>query len=69
VELESYVDAERFAKTTQLLAVQLREARWWRDACIAFFRSVSGLPLPEGVAPPPQPLGFYLQIDNRYAPG
>lgn len=69
VALESYVDAERFAKTSQLLQVQLREAKWWRDACIAFFRAVSGMPLPEGVAQPEHPLGYYMRIDNPYAPG
>jgi alpha-glucuronidase len=67
--LESFVDAERFAKTAALLEVQLREARWWRDACIAFFREVSGLPLPDGVVPPEHPLGYYMAIDNPYAPG
>ncbi|HJR68976.1 MAG TPA: alpha-glucuronidase family glycosyl hydrolase, partial [Gammaproteobacteria bacterium] len=50
VTLDPFVDAERFAKTTRLLEIQAREARWWRDACIAYFRSRSGLPLPSGVA-------------------
>ena len=67
--LEGFVDAERFTKTAELLAVQLREARWWRDACIAYFRSISGLPLPADVAPPEHPLDHYIAIDNRYAPG
>ena len=67
--LEGHVDAERFAKTKELLAVQLREARWWRDASIAYFQSISGLPLPAGVVPPEQPLEYYQAIDNRYAPG
>ena len=67
--LEKNVDSERFAKTAELLKVQLREAKWWRDACIAFFRAVSGLPLPDGVVPPEHPLSYYIQIDNPYAPG
>jgi alpha-glucuronidase len=67
--LERFVDAERFAKTTELLAVQLREARWWRDACIAYFQSISGMPLPRGVTAPEHPLEYYIAIDNRYAPG
>jgi alpha-glucuronidase len=67
--LEAYVDQERFAKTAELLAVQRREAQWWRDACIAYFQSVSGLPLPEGVVPPEQPLDHYIAIDNPDAPG
>jgi alpha-glucuronidase len=67
--LAPHVDDERFAKTAELLQIQLREARWWRDACISYFRSVSGLPLPAGVEPPAFPLGTYMQIDNRFAPG
>jgi alpha-glucuronidase len=67
--LEGFVDAERFQKTAELLAVQRREAQWWRDACIAYFQSISGLPLPRGVTPPEHPLEHYLAIDNRYAPG
>jgi alpha-glucuronidase len=67
--LEPYVDAERFGKTRALLEIQRREAKWWRDACIAFFRAVSGLPLPADMEPPEHPLGYYMAIDNRYAPG
>jgi len=67
--LEPLVDAERFAKTAELLAVQLREARWWRDACIAYFLSISGLPLPADVAPPVHALDYYIAIDNSDAPG
>jgi alpha-glucuronidase len=68
-ELEPWVDAERFRKTAELLAVQNREAQWWRDACVAYFRSISGLPLPAGVAAPEHPLEVYRSIDNPYAPG
>ena len=45
--LEAYVDADRYAKTRDFLAIQLREARWWRDACLAYFmmgqRDATGL--------------------------
>jgi alpha-glucuronidase len=68
-ELEPYVDAERFRKTAELLAVQYREAQWWRDACVAYFQSISGLPLPAEAAAPEHPLEYYLSIDNPYAPG
>lgn len=61
-ELEPYVDAERFAATDSLLAIQQKEARWWRDASIAYFQSVSGLPLPDGVAPPPYSLEYYEKL-------
>ncbi len=67
--LEPFVDAERFAKTTQLLRTQAREARWWRDACLTYFRSRSGLPLPRGIAEPEHSLEHYLSLRFPYAPG
>jgi alpha-glucuronidase len=60
--LEPYVDKGRFEKTTALLEVQRREAKWWRDACIAYFQSVSGRPLPAGVDPPDYSVGFYKTL-------
>lgn len=67
--LESFVDAERFAKRTNLLNVQLREARWWRDACIAYFMHQSGKQLPDGVRPPAESLEYYKSLQFPYAPG
>jgi alpha-glucuronidase len=67
--LTGRVDAERFAEVAAFLAIQEREAQWWRDASIAYFQSVSRRPLPPGIAPPPRSLEHYRAIDNRYAPG
>lgn len=67
--LEPYLEPARFRKTAELLAVQHREAKWWRDASVAYFQSVSGLPLPAGAEPPPESLDYYISIDNQYAPG
>ena len=67
--LKPYVDPERFEETAAFLKVQQTEAQWWRDACIAYFQSKSGLPLAPGVAPPPQPLSWYEDQVYRYAPG
>ncbi len=67
--LEAYVDAERFRKTADFLAIQLDEARWWRDACLAFFHEVSGRPFPEGVRPPAHPLAYYQSLEFPNAPG
>ena len=68
-QLEGFVDQERFVKTAELLAVQYREAKWWRDACLSYFREISGLALPDGVAEPGRDLDYYIAIDNAYAPG
>jgi len=63
------VDAERFAQVTAFLAIQEQEAQWWRDACIAYFQSISGRPLPPGVAAPAHPLEYYKSLKFPYAPG
>lgn len=67
--LEAFVDAERFDKTRRFLAIQLHEARWWRDACLAYFMAQSGLPLPAGVRPPAESLEYYRSLEFPYAPG
>ena len=67
--LETFVDAERFTKTAKLLEIQAREARWWRDACLAYFGARSGLPLPRGVAKPEHSLEYYMSLRFPYAPG
>jgi alpha-glucuronidase len=68
-ELEKFVDPERFAQVSAFLAIQEQEARWWRDACIAYFQSVNKLPLPAGFAPPAHPLDYYKALKFPYAPG
>jgi alpha-glucuronidase len=67
--LRGRVDARRFQDTSQRLAQQVEEARWWRDACIAYFQSVSQLPLPAGVRAPAQPLDAYKARQFPFAPG
>ncbi|MET0272863.1 MAG: alpha-glucuronidase family glycosyl hydrolase [Phenylobacterium sp.] len=64
-----YVDPERHAEVAAYLAIQEREAQWWRDACIAYFQSISKRPLPAGYAAPAHPLADYQAIDFSYAPG
>jgi alpha-glucuronidase len=63
------IDAERFAKTATLLAVQEREARWWRDASLAYWMSLNGLALPPGSRPPAHDLAWYKAQHFPYAPG
>jgi alpha-glucuronidase len=67
--LAPYVDPERYAETSAFLAIQEEEARWWRDACIAYFQSLSKRPLPKGYAPPEHGLAEYEAISTPYAPG
>jgi alpha-glucuronidase len=64
-----YVDDERHQEVAAFLAIQEKEAQWWRDACIAYFQTFSRRPLPQGYAPPAKTLEEYEAIRTPYAPG
>jgi alpha-glucuronidase len=66
--LRGSIDKQRFDEVAAYLAIQEREAKWWRDACIAYFQSVSKRPLPRGVAPPEHPLSYYEALRFPHAP-
>lgn len=63
------VDDGRYWQVSQYLQIQEKEAKWWRDACLAYFQSLNGLPYPAGFAAPPHPLSYYRSISHPYAPG
>jgi alpha-glucuronidase len=67
--LAPYVDAERHAEVRAFLAIQAREAGWWRDATLAYFQSVSHRPFPPGFPHPARPLADYESMVAPYAPG
>ena len=67
--LEGKVDPERHEQVSQYLRVQQKEAKWWRDASIAYFRTFSRMPLPEGVPEPEHDLAYYKSLRYPYAPG
>jgi alpha-glucuronidase len=67
--LEHRIDDRRWAEVRDFLAIQRKEAIWWRDASIAYFQSVSKRPLPAGHAAPPHDLDWYKAIQTPYAPG
>lgn len=67
--LAPYVDAQRHAQVAAYLGIQEKEAKWWRDASIAYFQSLSHRPLPAGVAPPEHSLAEYEAICVPYVAG
>ncbi len=67
--LSGYVDPRRYRLTAAFLTIQVHEAEWWRDASIAYFQSISHLPLPPGVTPPPDPLKAYEAFCIPYLEG
>ncbi|MEQ4576512.1 MAG: alpha-glucuronidase family glycosyl hydrolase, partial [Gammaproteobacteria bacterium] len=67
--LAGRIDPERHAQVAAFLAIQEKEARWWRDASIAYFQTFSQRPLPAGAAPPAHPLDYYESLQFPFAPG
>lgn len=67
--LHGRVDAERHGEVSAFLAMQEQEARWWRDASIAYWQSVTGRSLPAGIVPPPHSLEHYKSLSFPHAPG
>ncbi|WP_229807538.1 alpha-glucuronidase family glycosyl hydrolase [Asticcacaulis endophyticus] len=67
--LKPYVDADRFEAVATNLMIQEREARWWRDASVAYFQSISKRPLPAGYSAPEKTLEYYRSLKFPYAPG
>ena len=53
------IDHERHAAIDQKLAIQERDAVWWRDASLLYFQTFSRRPLPEGIEPPAKTLEDY----------
>ncbi len=62
--LSNRIDSQRFGEVTDFLEIQHYEARWWRDACLAYFTSVSQQPIPEGYAPLGNTLDFYKNLEK-----
>jgi alpha-glucuronidase len=60
--LEPFVDAGRFAAVQSKLRVQARDAVWWKDACLLYFRTFSKLPIPYGVERPVYDLDRLKQV-------
>ncbi|MCB9041574.1 MAG: alpha-glucuronidase [Lewinellaceae bacterium] len=64
-----YIDEERHHQVSMHLAIQEKEARWWRDACISYFKSFSKMEIPPGLEPPEHSLEYYESLTFPYAPG
>ena len=57
--LAGAIDPERHAAVAKKLAIQERDAIWWRDACLLYFQTFSKRPLPKGVEKPAKTLEEY----------
>ena len=67
--MKNEVDEERFEHVKTFLAMQEKEAVWWRDAVLQYFQTFSDRPLPKGVEKPKESLEYYMSIDHKFVPG
>jgi alpha-glucuronidase len=57
--LDQAIDPELHERVAKKLAIQERDAIWWRDACLLYFQTFAKRPLPDGVEPAAHPLAEY----------
>lgn len=71
-EAAPYIEPALHADVAERLRTQAADARWWKDACLQYFREFSRLPYPAGVTPPTRPLDelkkITLPITNYESP-
>jgi alpha-glucuronidase len=67
--LTGKIDSDTHEHVSKLLAIQLKEARWWRNSCLLYFQQFSKMPLPAGVEPADKTLEYYESLEFPYAPG
>jgi len=67
--LEGIIDQEEFEHVKMLMGIQVKEAVWWRNACILYFQTFSKKPIPENFEKPDKTLDYYMNLEYPYAPG
>ena len=67
--LQSEIDPERFDHVRQLLAIQVQEAEWWRNACLLYFQTFAKRPFPAEIEKPTGDLEEYKSRKFPTAPG
>jgi alpha-glucuronidase len=64
--LGGWIDTERHAAVARKLAIQERDAVWWRDAVLLYFQGFSHRPLPNGVEKPDKTLEEYKRTSLQW---
>jgi alpha-glucuronidase len=61
--LAGMIDQERFDHVQHKLKIQTREAVWWRDACLLYFQTFSGMPIPHELERPEHDLKELMELE------
>ena len=67
--LKPYVSEAIFNEVSKKLDIQKNDAEWWRDACVGYFQTFSGKPLPGEVRPLNVPIDSLItksMLSDRY---
>ncbi|MER0438749.1 alpha-glucuronidase family glycosyl hydrolase [Emticicia sp. W12TSBA100-4] len=66
VNLKPYIDTETFASVSARLKTQEKEAIWWRDACVLYFKDFAKMPIPSSLTPPNRSLEEVKKLVEIY---
>jgi len=67
--VKEFIDEERFEQVRMFLNIQLKDAIWWRNACLLYFQTFSKMPIPAGYEQPGKTLDYYKNLRFPFAPG
>ncbi|WP_440906590.1 alpha-glucuronidase family glycosyl hydrolase (plasmid) [Catenovulum sp. SX2] len=67
--LQAKLDPLQFKQVQMANNIHVKEAIWWRNACVLYFQQFSNKPIPHGLEQPQGNLTEYKQMQFPYAPG
>jgi alpha-glucuronidase len=67
--LQGKIDDDRFKQVRSLLAIQYKEAIWWRNACLLYFQTFARKEIPVDFERPDKTLEYYQSLEFPFAPG
>ncbi|GAA5040642.1 xylan alpha-1,2-glucuronidase [Marivirga lumbricoides] len=68
-KMEPYISKLEFKEVEMLLSIQLKEAKWWKNACMLYFQQFSDKPFPAEMEKPEKSLEYYQSLKFPFAPG
>lgn len=67
--MKPFITEEQFNEVQMLLRIQLKEAKWWKDASLLYFQTFSKKDFPAGVEKTEGTLEHYKSLKFPFAPG
>lgn len=62
--IEGLIDDQRFQHVKALLKIQEKDAIRWRNSCVLYFQTFSGMPIPDQYEKPEHDLEYYKSLEN-----